>query len=175
MLKRSALLLPFALAACAPSMMTPNAGNADGLFLQAVTGSNLFEIQSSQVALQKSTTPAVRAYAQQMIGEHTTAQNQVAALAAARRVPLPPTLPPELQLKVNTLSGLSGAAFDAAYIQEQILSHQFTVSIFQNELTAGRDAQVVAFANQNLPLIQRHLQEAQALGGGAAPAGHLGH
>lgn len=176
MLKRSAaLLLPFVLAACAPSMMAPNASTADGLYLQAVTGSNLFEIQSSQVALQKSNTPAVRAYAQQMISDHTTAQNQVAALAAARRVPLPPALPPELQLKVNTLSGLSGAAFDAAYIQEQTLGHQFTVSIFQNELTAGRDAEVVAFANQNLPTIQQHLQAAQALGSGAAPAGHLGH
>ncbi|WP_102125898.1 DUF4142 domain-containing protein [Deinococcus planocerae] len=176
MLKRSAaLLLPFALAACAPSMMAPNASTADGLFLQAVTGSNLFEIQSSQVALQKSNTAAVRAYAQQMINEHTTAQNQVAALAAARRVPLPTALPPELQLKVTTLSGLNGADLDAAYIREQILSHQFTVSIFQNQQTAGRDAEVVAFANQNLPLIQRHLQEAQALGGGAAPAGHAGH
>ncbi|BDP40548.1 hypothetical protein DAETH_05170 [Deinococcus aetherius] len=172
MLKRSAaLLLPFALAACAPSMMAPNASNVDGLYLQAVTGSNLFEIQSSQVALQKSNTPAVRAYAQQMINEHTVAQNQVAALAAARRVPLPPALPPELQLKVNTLSGLSGAAFDAAYLREQAVSHLFTVTIFQNELTGGKDAQVVAFANQNLPLIQRHLQEAVALGGSTSPAG----
>ncbi|MEF2276841.1 DUF4142 domain-containing protein [Deinococcus sp. YIM 134068] len=176
MSKRSAaLLLPFVLAACAPSLTAPNASTADGLFLQAATGSNLFEIQSSQVALQKSNTPAIRTYAQQMINEHTTAQNEVAALASARRVPLPPALPPELQLKVTTLSGLNGAEFDAAYIREQTLSHQLTVSVFQNEQTAGRDAGVLAFANKNLPLIQRHLQEIQSLGGGAPAGQSAGH
>lgn len=71
------LLLPLFLAGCAPSMLAPNAGSADGLFLQAVTGSNLLEIQSSQVALQKSNTAAVPASAQQTFSEHTTAQNQL--------------------------------------------------------------------------------------------------
>ncbi|MPY66331.1 DUF4142 domain-containing protein [Deinococcus sp. SDU3-2] len=162
MLRSSALvLLPLALGSC--TMMAPNATTVDGLFLQSVTGSNLFEIQSSQVALNRSTNAQVRTFAQQMINEHTTAQAQVAALASARGVPLPKALPPELQLKVNTLNTLTGSAFDVAYLREQVLGHQFTISIFQNEQTAGRDAGVVAFATQNLPLIERHFQEAQTL------------
>ncbi|MCP2015468.1 putative membrane protein [Deinococcus sp. HSC-46F16] len=174
MLRRSALLLlPLTLGSCT-MMAPPNADSVDGLFLQSVTGSNLFEIQSSQVALNKSSNAQVRAFAQQMITEHTAAQNQVNTLAAARSVALPKMLPPDLQLKVNTLNTLSGSAFDQAYLRELVLGHQLTVSIFQNELTAGRDAGVVAFANQNLPLIQRHLAEAQALqtavGGQATPA-----
>ncbi|GAA5533432.1 DUF4142 domain-containing protein [Deinococcus aluminii] len=169
-MKRPLLLLPLALAACAPMMMAPNASTADGLFLQAATGSNLFEIQAAQVALSKTGSDPVRAFAQHMVNDHTTAQNQVAALATRKGVPLPKMLPPELQLKLNTLSGLSGAAFDTAYAREMVLSHQLTVSLLQNEQAAGKDADVVALANQQLPIITQHLTEAQALPGAATPA-----
>ncbi len=162
--KAPMILLPALLAACAPAMMTPpNASTVDGLFLQAMTGSNLFEIQSSQVALSKSNTAAVRTYAQMLINHHTAAQNQVSTLAAARGVPLPTALPPELQLKVSALSGLNAAAFDAAYLQEQVVAHQMTLSLIQNERTAGKDAEVVAMANAQAPIIQQHLDQAQAL------------
>lgn len=170
MRKLAALIFtPALLVSCAPMMLAPNASTADGLFLQSVTGSNLFEIQSSQVALTKSNTPAVRAYAQMLIDHHTTAQNQVNTLAAARAVPLPKTLPPELQLKVTTLGDLNAASFDAAFLQEQVLAHQLTLSLIQNERTAGKDTAVVALADQLSPVIQQHLQEAQTLLG-AAPA-----
>ncbi|WP_216328155.1 DUF4142 domain-containing protein [Deinococcus aestuarii] len=172
MLKRSAsaLILPLALASCAPSMTAPNASTVDGLFLQAATGDNLFEIQSSQLALTKTNTPAVRAYAQRMIDHHVPAQDQVAALAATRRVPLPTALPPELQIKLNTLGTLSGAAFDTAYLNEQVLSHQLALSVGLNERSAGRDAQVVALAAGLQPIIAGHLQDALALGGAAPSA-----
>ncbi|ADV67516.1 DUF4142 domain-containing protein [Deinococcus maricopensis] len=165
------LLAPLTLAACAPMMMAPNATTVDGLYMQAAAGGNLFEIQSSQVALKNSTSDAVRAFAQQMIADHTTAQNQLTALAAARGVPLPTQLPPELQLKVTSLSGLTGAAFDAAYAQEQVVSHQLNLSVQQNELTAGKDADVRAYAQAQVPIIQQHLEHARTLPGAtAAPA-----
>lgn len=163
MRKRTTLLLPLVLSACAPALTAPNASGADGLFLQAVTGSNLFEIQSSRVALSASTTPAVRSYAQMLLDDHLAARNQVAALALTRGVPLPKALPPELQLKVVTLSGLNSAAFDAAYLQEQVLAHQLTLSLIQNERTAGRDPSVTAFAERQAPVIQGHLQRARTL------------
>lgn len=167
---RALLLAPLILASCAPTMMPPNAGTTDGLFLQAVTGSNLFEIQSSQVALKQSGSDAVKAFAQKLIDDHTAAQAQVSTLAASKGVMLPTALPPELQLKVNTLSTLSGAAFDAAYLNEQVLAHQFTLSLLQNEQAAGKDADVVALATAQVPVITGHLQRAQELQGSAAPA-----
>ncbi|WP_245895932.1 DUF4142 domain-containing protein [Deinococcus irradiatisoli] len=139
------------------------ASTNDGLFLQAVAGSNLFEIQSSQLAVSKATTPAVKAYAQHLIDDHTMAQQKVTALAATRGVALPKMLPPELQLKINSLSSMSGAAFEGAYLREQVVAHQLALSVLQNEQMAGKDADVVNFANQQVPVIQQHLQEAQSL------------
>ncbi|MFC6663470.1 DUF4142 domain-containing protein [Deinococcus multiflagellatus] len=68
-----------------------------------------------------------------------------------------------MQLKVSALSGLNAAAFDAAYLQEQVVAHQMTLSLIQNERTAGKDAEVVALANAQAPIIQQHLDQAQAL------------
>ncbi|SMB89812.1 DUF4142 domain-containing protein [Deinococcus hopiensis] len=168
------LIAPLLLASCAPSMMAPNAGTTDGLFLQAITGSNLFEIQSSQVALSKATTPALKAYAQHLIDDHQKAQAMVSTLAAARGVPLPKVLPPELMLKVNTLAMMDGAAFEKAYLQEQVVAHQFTLSLLQNEQLGGKDAAVVAFANEQVGPIQEHLAQAQAMmmPDGAVPMNH---
>ncbi len=164
---RAALLLPLALASCAPMMggmaADPATLSPDALFEQAAAGSNLFEIQTSQLALSKSASAAVKGFAQQMINDHTNAQTQLAALAKAQGVPLPTMLPPDLQLKVVALSGLDGAAFDAAYIQEQTLGHQLAVSVFQNELAAGKNADTKNLATALLPAITMHLQEIQAL------------
>ncbi|MFC4453428.1 DUF4142 domain-containing protein [Deinococcus sonorensis] len=162
----AAVMLSLALASCAPMMgmgMAPASMDPDTLFEQAVAGSNMFEIKTSQLALAKSSSAAVKSFAQQMIDDHTKAQAQLEALAKSQGVPLPTMLPPDLQIKVVTLSGLNGAAFDTAYIQEQTLGHQLALSIFQNELTAGKKADTRNLATALLPAIQMHLQEAQAL------------
>ncbi|THF69739.1 DUF4142 domain-containing protein [Deinococcus sp. Arct2-2] len=143
---------------------SPDASTVDGLFLQAVTGSNLFEIQSSQAILTKSNSAAVKAYAQRMIDHHTAAQAQVVTVAAPRGVTVPPMLPPDLQLEVTALNELPASApVDQAYLKEQVLGHQLALSILQNQQTAGKDAGVTALATDQVPVVTQHLQEAQAL------------
>ncbi|MFB9991277.1 DUF4142 domain-containing protein [Deinococcus oregonensis] len=171
------LLLPALLASCSPAMMSmgspmTNASTVDGLFLQAISGSNLFEIQSSQTILTKSNSAAVKAYAQQMIDHHTAAQAQVATVAAPRAVILPAVLPPDLQLKVTSLNELpASASVDQAYLQEQVLGHQLALSLLKNQQTSGKDTGVTVLANDQVPVVTQHLQEAQALlASTAAPA-----
>ncbi|WP_425145091.1 DUF4142 domain-containing protein [Deinococcus sp.] len=78
------LMIPLALAACTPVMSAADPAtlnNPDFQFAQAATGSNLFEIQSSQLALTHSTSAPVRAFAQMLIADHTNAQTQLASLS----------------------------------------------------------------------------------------------
>ncbi len=170
------LLLPLALAACAPAATDPNVeanmASVDVQYMQATTGSNMFEIMSSQLALQpgKSNSDAVKAYAQQMITDHQKAQGQLNTLAANKKVPLPAVLPPDLQVKVNTLSTLSGADFDTAYAKEQLLGHQLALSIQQNELQSGQDADAKAYASAQVPVVSMHLDMAKALPGATLPS-----
>ena len=161
------LLLPLALAACAPAADDPNAAanmaSVDVQYMQATAGSNMFEITTSQLALNQGSAQAVKDYANEMITDHQKAQTDLTALAKTKNVALPATLPPNLQVKYNALKQLSGADFDAAYGKEQYLSHQVTLSIQQNEVQQGQDADVKAYANVQVPIITMHTQMAKTL------------
>lgn len=161
-----ALLIPLTLASCAPlmSVVDPAVLNTpDVQFAQAATGSNLFEIQSSQLALTHSSSTSIQAFAQSMIADHTNAQTQLASLATAQHLPLPSTLPPDKQLKVLALSALNGADFDAAYIKEQTLAHQLALSVLQNELSAGVNTDLKGYATAQVPVVTAHLTAVTAL------------
>ena len=70
---------------------------APGFLTQATSG-NLFEIQASQMALQMSTNPAVRNFANLMISDHMRMSQAMAAAAqSAGIVPPPPAMLPEQQ------------------------------------------------------------------------------
>ena len=165
-----ALLLPFALASCAPMLAdSATLNNPDVQFAQAAAGSNSFEITTSQLALTKSASTSVKAFAQQMITDHTTAQAQLKTIADAQHIALPTVLPPDMQLKVVALNGLNSADFDAAYIKEQVLAHQLTLSVLQNELSAGVNTDLKGYATAQVPVVTMHLTMAQGLNPAPTP------
>ncbi|MGS0626214.1 DUF4142 domain-containing protein, partial [Ralstonia sp. VS2407] len=109
-----ALVFPTALAGGAagqpmgPVSTAQVSNDTDVLFMEVATMSNLTEIQTSQLALQKSSDAAVRAYAQMMITMHTRAQNELNALAGQKGVRLADKPGADQRLLYNRLSTLSG-------------------------------------------------------------------
>ena len=137
--------------------------NTDVLFMEVGTMSNLTEILTSQLALQKSQNAAVRAYAQRMIAEHTAAQNQLNAIAARKNVRITDKPGADQRLLFNKLSTLSGVAFDRMYVMVQVMGHDMTLKLIDNYLTIGRDPDGLAYARQIRPAVAMHLRDAQAL------------
>jgi len=148
-------------AATVPTALASN--SPDVLWMDATSTSNLTEIMTSQLALQKSANANVRTYAQRMIADHTKAQNELRTLASMKgvRVMLVPTS--HQRLMYQKLSTLSGAAFDKMYMTVQVMGHTETVSFFEAYLSVGRDPQALAAARKYLPVIQMHLEEAQRI------------
>jgi putative membrane protein len=58
---------------------------------------------------------------------------------------------------------LSGAAFDKAYLADQIQAHQATIAQFQTETTNGNFGDIKTFATNQLPILNMHLSMAQSL------------
>ncbi len=135
----------------------------DGNFINAVGPSDQFEMQTSQVALQKSRNPAVRAYAQQMIDQHTTSSQQLTQLAAAKGANLSQGLDPTQERLLAAVQGAGPGSFDRTYLSGQITGHTATVLTYNDEIKSGQDADVKAYAQQNLPMIQQHLADARRL------------
>lgn len=139
------------------SLLDPNA------FLRTAYQDGLAEIQLSRLALQKSTNTDVKNFAQRMVDEHTTVNNQIATLAQNRGLSLPTALSPSRQSLVDKLSSLSGTDFDAAYMDVNVVVHIKDVRLFRRQSEAGTNADVKSFAQSVLPSLSEHLTLAESI------------
>jgi len=98
-----------------------------------------------------------------MIQEHTQVQTDLQNLANSLGQTLPNKLTPDDSTLMMRLSALSGFSFDTAYINAQVMDHQKVINVFQNEINAGNNQSVRAYANKYLPHIQMHLRMADSL------------
>ncbi|MDR3389584.1 MAG: DUF4142 domain-containing protein [Rudaea sp.] len=136
---------------------------ADQQFVQAASQADATEIAASKVALRNSNDPHVKAFARQMITDHTKLSRSMAALAASKGLDAAPAADSALVGKLQTLKGKE---FDQAYVEQVGLEdHQKAVDLFQQESESGADAQLKAAATHALPIIKHHLAMAQQLAG----------
>lgn len=166
----AATLLP--LAACNPNPSTPMQSTVplpqtlptvsaqDQNFVNLAATSDMFEIQSSRLALQRSRNPATRRFAQRMIDDHTQSSQRLAALAQAKGIVLPTGLDPEQQRMMAAIDN-TRRIFDQEYFRQQGMAHAGAVQVYQTEIANGYDADLRGFAQQTLPVIQEHLSMAQ--------------
>ena len=133
-------------------------------FMMMAASSDQFEIQSSQMALQMSQNPQVRAFAQTMIDHHSRTTAELAQLAQANGLtPPPPTLMPNHQALLDQVRAAPMGQFDAAYKNAQITSHQEALTLMQNYAAQGDLPPLRDFAGRTTPIIQQHLVQAQSL------------
>jgi len=142
--------------------MTLNQNDRD--FISKVSRANKTEIAFGQLAVTKARDSSVMAFAQQMVTEHTNAQNELKNLADNYSgVTMTDSIDQQHQQLKTQLSGMSGATFDSAYIASQVTDHQNALSVFNTEISSGSHAQVKAYATKYKPHIQEHLDMADSL------------
>jgi putative membrane protein len=96
----------------------------------AVLGSlNAGEIKVAQAVILKLSSPDVRAFAQRMVDEHTALNEQTGRTLAPLNITpqvtsLTKALDSNAQQVVAELTGMTGAALDAAYMKSQVDMHE---------------------------------------------------
>jgi putative membrane protein len=139
----------------------PNA--QDLAFVQQATVSGLAEVSEGQIAVAKSFNPAVRNFGQQMVTDHTAANNQLSAIAAQEHIPQSPVLSGPEQQDIVTLELLSDPEFTRTYLDMQVVDHIEALRLFLQETRAGQDPALMMFAQEKLPVLMQHLGNAVAL------------
>ena len=129
-------------------------------FVKAAAHSGHFEIESSRLALEKSSSEEVRDFAARMIDQHV-AMNRKLKEVASMDVPGEPG--PAQRLMIAKLSKKSGDAFDEGYFKGQITGHEMTVSFFEAMAEMGSDPALQEYARMGLPKIKEHLEEAKQI------------
>ena len=155
-----------------PASGQPNV--QDRLFIHLMGMGNTGEVALSRLADRRATHDAVKAHARQMQRDHADAGSRLAAVAKPLGIGVPKEPDPDQKAAQARLEGLKGTAFDAAYLQNQLIDHQKTVLLLTWEISNGQEASVQAFAKETLPTVMGHLQHVQTLLAEVTAAGPQG-
>jgi putative membrane protein len=123
------------------------------------------DIEAAKQALDKSKNNDVRAFAQQMVGDHTTVNNQALALVKKLNVkpednPTSQSLIKQAEATRNKFASLNGAAFDKAYVDNEVAYHNTVNTALSDTLIPdAQNAELKAF----LGVFQAHQKHAEQL------------
>lgn len=141
-------------------------------YVMAAGMSDLYEINSSQIALQKSKTPAIRSFATMLIKHHT--MTTAATMKAAKKAGLTPPAPAldaGATASITELQSASAADFDRLYIGQQIPAHQAALDLHQSYSTGGDQAPLRMTATTAVPIVKQHIAAALKLQAGKGMGG----
>ena len=135
-------------------------------FVKEVSMSDIFEIESSKLAVQKGSA-ATKAFAQQMIDAHQKTSSELKGLIDGGKVKASAaTGMSDAQKKsFDELKNLSGKEFDDAYQSDQEDAHEDAVDVFKRYASEGDNADLKAWAAKTLPALEHHLKMAEDLDG----------
>ena len=127
-------------------------------YVDAAAKSDMYEIESSKLALQKSSNPKIKAFANMMIRDHTktTAATKAAATKAGLNPP-PPAPDAGITTSLSELQGASAVDFDRLYLGQQMPAHQAALDLHQSYAANGDQPALKASAKAAVPIVQRHI------------------
>jgi putative membrane protein len=141
----------------------------DAQIAHIVVTANQVDIDAGKLAASMATNPEVKKFGQQMVTDHTGVNKQAADLAAKLKV-TPADNPTSQSLKaggdknVATLKGLKGAAFDKAYVDNEVAYHQAVLDAVDKTLIPGAsNAELKALLVKVRPAFVAHLEHAKKL------------
>ena len=134
-------------------------------FANGVAASDEFEIEVSKLALSKSQSAAVKAFAQAMVTAHTQSSDELRKTAASTAPSITPdtTLTPDQRQVLDQLRGKTGSVFDQQFVFVQRDAHQRALHALKAYAAKGDQPPLNAFANRMIPVVSRHLAMAQQL------------
>ncbi|MEG4857910.1 DUF4142 domain-containing protein [Microcoleus sp. K1-B6] len=141
------------------SETSPNSlSSQDKNFAMQAGQIGMMEVELGKLAVERGSSASVKQYGQEMLEEHTQANEELMQLAMQKGVKLPTEISTQNKALMDRLSGLSGTSFDRAYKQAMIDSHNQAIALFQAQSQQGQDPELKAWATQKLPNLQAHLQ-----------------
>lgn len=157
----------FALTALQPAnAQTPP---TDPRIVGIVIGANTIDINYGNLALSKTKDKQIRDFAQQMVTDHTAVQKSVMDPGAKLHVtpadsPIADSLKKQAAETVAKLKGLSGKAFDKAYVDNEVAYHTAVIDVVSKTLIPNaRNAEVKAALTGAAPLFVGHLDHAKMI------------
>jgi putative membrane protein len=143
-----------------PSNQDPNgpAAMMDKAFVRQALQGGMTQVQLGQLALQKSSSPDVKQFAQKMVDDHTKLGDALKQVAQEMNVKPPDSLSGKDKSTIAKLSALNGDEFDKAYIKDMVKDHKQDEKDFKQEAENASNPALKSLASQGEQMIGQHLQ-----------------
>lgn len=152
------------LAATAATASAATLSRTDAAFVASVSQGGMFEVDSSKLAMQKADAQDVKDLATYEAHDHELVGDKLRAIAANKGITLATELNPHFTKAMARLQGLSGPAFDNAYIAEMDTVHAADGAAFDKEARLANDPDLKAFAAETSLIVKRHIGALHAPG-----------
>jgi putative membrane protein len=161
----------FAMGAAAICLTLAPAGQAqtanrmaagDNTFVMKAAEGGMAEVELGNLAKSKASNSDVKSFGEQMVTDHTKANDELKEIAGKKGITLPTSLNAKDQALHDRLSKLEGADFDREFMKAMVSDHRTDVNEFKRESLHGSDADIKAFAAKTLPTLESHLKMAES-------------
>jgi putative membrane protein len=141
----------------------------DAQIAAIVVAANQVDVDAGKLAMKQSSDPEVKAFAEQMVTDHSAVNKQAAELVKKLNVTpeeneLSKSLKADGEKTREKLRKLKGAEFDWAYIDNEVKYHKAVLdTIDKTLLPNAQNAELKALITKVRPVIETHLEHAQKL------------
>jgi putative membrane protein len=155
----------------APKHATPSAEassrSSSAAILAQIHQADLKEIAIGEIAEAKAATREVQAYAKQLVEDHTSADQQVVAMAQKMKVRLRDSASAGEHRRGSAadqkLNSATGPAFDRMFLQQTSADHDKLIRSLKQEREEASDDDIEALIDKVLPIFEQHKELAQIL------------
>jgi putative membrane protein len=136
--------------------------------LEQIHLANLKEIEAGKIAAAKASSTEVRAYADQLIKDHTSADQMVTATAQKIGARLRDSTAQRQKVANGTpvekkLSSANGAQFDRVFLEQTSADHKKLMSELKQARDDASDDDIEALIDKIMPILQQHQDLAEIL------------
>ena len=98
-----------------------------------------------------------------LVTDHTNDYQQLGIAAGKASDNEPKGLDAAQNRMIAPFNNLKGAAFDRRFVRDMVSGHEKAIAEYKKEASDGSNADIKAYANQALPVLQKHLDAARNL------------
>ena len=132
------------------------AESADSVFVGNVSQGGRYEVEASQLAVKRATSPDVKDLAVTEVHDHGGVNANLKKLADAAGIAIAPDLNALFQERLAKLNATSAVDFESAYIEDMKQIHDKDEKLFAKEAMEGTGA-FKSFAHQTDLIVKRHI------------------
>lgn len=134
---------------------------ADKDFLMKAAKADMTEAHEGQMAEAQATSADVKSLGQTLDQDHTQNFQQLSALAAKLNFTLPAGINTAKIPAIAQMQRLKGSAFDKTFARDEVAGHKQAIAEFKHEADHATNPDVKAYAQQTVPVLEKHLSMAE--------------